>query len=311
MVINNEQFSEQKVYLIKPDKYEFLRDFAKNSGIPLNLLHSWMKTGKLGKEIQKFRNPIQSKRTGYSYALSPNQQKVAAQLKIDKDRRLDKIPEKPEGYEFIADFTKNLGISANLLRDWLRVGRLGGKAEKFRNPIQRSTGYSYALSPKQQKVAIQIRKNKDKWLTKMSEKPKEYEFLYEFAKNSGMLSGTVRSWLNSGKLGGKPERFLDPNLHSGWSYALSPNQQRAAIRLKTDMNEQLAKMTEKPEGYVFLYVFAKKSSISAKSLLDRLKFGGLGGEIYKFRNPNVRLGWSYALSPEQQAEALRMYTKSK
>jgi predicted DNA-binding protein len=286
----------------KPEGFVFLIDFAKSLEISYGKLSYWMKSGKLGGNEWKFLS--QSSPTGVALALSPEQQIEAIRLKgklNEHSERLIDMPEKPEGYVFLIDFIRSSKIDDSTIYNWLISGKLGGGAKKFRNsdsPI----GSSYALSPEQQAEAIRLKLETDEKIASLPEKPEGYEFIGDFASTIGVNRNTLSSWLKSGKLG-VAEKFRKLGFSEGAS-ALSPEQQKAAITLKKEVEERMANLSEKPGGYEFVPDFAEKSDIKKETLRNWLISGLLGDEIQEFRNPNSPKGSTYAISPEQQKRAV-------
>ncbi|MDR1704569.1 MAG: hypothetical protein LBS19_07775 [Clostridiales bacterium] len=215
----------------KPEGYEFSTDFLRSYRLAESSLRNWIKSGKLG-EMQRFRRP--DSHLGHGYALSPEQQEIIIGLKDgvktkSTDENIETLPEKPDDYEFIIDVVKRLGIPERTLRRWLISGKLGGEAREFFNKNS-TTGKSFALSYEQQREAQNLYKGHER-LTGLYDKPEDYEFTADFIIASGVERKTLDDWLKSGKLGGEAQKFLNKKSPLGYSYALSPEQRSAALRL--------------------------------------------------------------------------------
>jgi len=311
-----ERLAKRSEYMMsmpeKPEGYEFIYGFAVSLEMDNLLLTTWLESGQLGGEILKFRNDSSS-RTGSSYALSPEQQEVARRLKAKIDESIAGLKEKPKEYEFTVDFADTIMVHRTTLNSWLTSGRLGGEVKKFINQSSSHDGTAYALSPEQQSVSIELKRKADKRLehsANLPEKLEGYVFVHNFAKSLGadVEATTVRLWLMSGRLGGEIHKFRNPDSPSASrSYALSPEQQNEAKKIHEENEKRLAAFPEKPEEYEFAPDFAKRLEIDTGKLIRRLKSRKLGGEAKEFRNRRARAtGLSYALSPSQQAEALRL-----
>ena len=287
-----------------PEGWRFAADFAKESEIKYRLLQGWMDSGKLGEKIHKFCKQ-ESFSKGY-YALSPEQQEMAIKLNEENNERLTSLVEKPEGYVFTNDYAKILGVGRTTLNRWLTSGKLGGEIKSYHNPNSRNTKLSLALSPEQQEAAIRLKKEAEGDVVGLLEKPEGYTFATDFARTNEIRGSTLVLWLTFGKLEGESRKYRNPTSFDESSYALSPEQQEKAIELKREFDENVARFSEKPEGYLFLSDFAEDSGIGRQRLEGWIRSNRLNSEVEKFRNSNSPNGFSYAFSLEQQEVAMTL-----
>ena len=187
-------------------------------------------------------------------------------------------------------------------------------AETGINRFMSSTGSVLGIvqNPSNSPKAESNEVNNSDYLETFPEKPEGHEDIADFAENSGIGYGVLYSWMESGDAG-EVQKFRNPNLQQGWNYALSPEQQKAAMstpmpKIYETYSEYLDSLPKKPEGYEFIGDFAKNYNIPNHSLNRWLRIGKLGGGVHMYRDPDNNTWYSYALSPEQQVEAIHLNT---